>query len=105
MPSSNPPEPILKEIQGKFTKGEFDKWLRKLNKRKTNTPATAKTTKKATTPRLQKTTIYRKLQNSNKTTNYHGTRKLQENYKKLQLLKLRKKLQKIRKIKENHRKS
>ena len=26
---------ILKEVQGKFIKGEFDKWLRKLNKRKT----------------------------------------------------------------------
>ena len=24
---------ILKEIQGKFTKGEFDKWLRILNKK------------------------------------------------------------------------
>ena len=25
----------LKEIQGKFTKGEFDKWLRKLNRKRT----------------------------------------------------------------------
>ena len=35
---------VLKEVQGKFTKGEFDKWLRKLNKqpRKTRTTSTKK---------------------------------------------------------------
>ena len=35
---------ILKEIQGKFTKGEYDKWLRKLNKKsqKTHTSSTKK---------------------------------------------------------------
>ena len=37
---------VLKEVQGKFTKGEFDKWLRKLNKK--HTPANKKTTSKAT---------------------------------------------------------
>jgi len=24
---------VLKEVQGKFTKGEYDKWLKKLNKK------------------------------------------------------------------------
>ena len=37
---------VLREVQGKFTKGEFDKWLRKLNKK--HTPANKKTTSKAT---------------------------------------------------------
>ena len=31
---------VLKEIQGKFIKGEFNKWLRKLNRR----PRTTRTT-------------------------------------------------------------
>ena len=35
---------VLREVQGKFTKGEYDKWLRKLNRRprKTRTTSTKK---------------------------------------------------------------